>query len=123
MANSIKHMLPKDAGLKVNGSLWIERDGKRFFGPGPAELLQLIADTGSISKAAKKMGMSYKKAWEMINKLNSLTIAPVVIVQSGGKKGGGSILTKEALQLIEYYRISRERFAAFLKSETEMLKI
>ena len=123
MAGSIKHILSKDAGLKVNGSLWIEKDGERFFGPGPVELLQLIADTGSISKAAKKMGMSYKKAWEMINKLNSQTIAPVVIVQSGGKKGGGSLLTKEALQLIEFYRISRERFANFLKSETEMLKI
>ena len=91
--------------------------------PVPVELLQLIADTGSISKAAKKMGMSYKKAWELVNKLNAQTLAPVVIVQSGGEKGGGSTLTKEALQLIEHYRTSRERFAAFLKIETEMLKM
>ena len=113
MANSIKHILPKEAGLKVNGSLWIENEGKRFFGPGPVELLELIADTGSISQAARKMKMSYKKAWEIVNKLNAQTITPVVIVQSGGEKGGGSILTEEARQLIKYYRLLRERFATF----------
>jgi molybdate transport system regulatory protein len=122
MENSIKNIWLKEAGLKVNGSLWIENQGKRFFGPGPVELLELIADTGSISQAARKMKMSYKKAWEIVNKLNAQTTEPVVIVQSGGEKGGGSILTEEARQLIEHYRLLRERFAAFLKSETERLK-
>ena len=122
MADSIKHILSKEVGLKVNGSLWIEKEGKRFFGPGPVELLELIADTGSISQAAKKMKLSYKKAWEMVNKLNAQTIAPVVIVQIGGEKGGGSILTEEARQLIKYYRLLRERFATFLKVETMRLK-
>ena len=122
MANSIKHKLSKEAGLKVNGSLWIENEGERFFGPGPVELLELIADSGSISQAAKKMKMSYKKAWEMVNNLNSQTTAPVVIVQSGGEKGGGSILTEEARQLIKYYRLLRKRFTTFLESETKRLK-
>ena len=123
MVNSIKYILPKDAGLKVNGSLWIEHDGEHFFGPGPVELLERIADTGSISQAARKMKMSYKKAWELVNTLNVHTTRPVVIVQSGGEKGGGSILTEEALQLIKYYRLLRERFATFLKNETKRLKI
>lgn len=123
MANSIKKILPGDAGLKVNGSLWIENEGERFFGPGPVELLELIAETGSINQAARKMKMSYKKAWEIVNKLNAQTGTPVVAVQSGGEKGGGSILTKEALQLIEHYHLLRERFTAFLNNETKRLKI
>ena len=56
-----------------------------------------IAETGSISKAARHMGMSYKKAWEMIDSLNKQTAKPVVIVQTGGEKGGGSVITEEAL--------------------------
>jgi molybdate transport system regulatory protein len=123
MINSINQILSKKAGLKVNGSLWIENEGERFFGPGPVELLELIAETGSINQAAKKMKMSYKKAWEIVNTLNAQAIEPVVIVQSGGEKGGGSILTEEARQLIEYYHLLRERFAAFLKNETKSLKI
>ena len=123
MANSIKHIFSKEVSLKVNGSLWIENEGKRFFGPGLVELLELIADTGSISKAAKKMKLSYKKAWEMVNKLNAQTKAPVVIVQIGGEKGGGSILTEEARQLIKYYHLLRERFDTFLKVETKPLRI
>jgi len=122
MAKSVKHILSKGSGLKVNGSLWIENKGERFFGPGPVELLEFIAETGSISKAAKKMKMSYKKAWEMVNKINAQATTPVVIVQSGGEKGGGSILTEEARQLIEYYRVLRERFTAFLNTETGRLK-
>jgi molybdate transport system regulatory protein len=122
MGNSLKHILPKEADLTVNGSLWIECDGERFFGPGPVELLERIADTGSISQAAKKMKMSYKKAWEIVNALNAQTTRPVVIVQSGGEKGGGSILTEEALQLIKYHSHLRERFATFLKNETVRLK-
>ena len=123
MVNSIKYILPKESGLKVNGSLWIEHEGEHFFGPGPVELLERIADTGSISQAAKKMKMSYKKAWAMVNNLNTQTTTPLIIVQSGGEKGGGSILTKEAWQLIKYYRLLRGRFAIFLKRETKRLTI
>ena len=123
MANSIKDIFSKEVSLKVNVSLWIENEGKRFFGPGLVELLELIADTGSISKAAKKMKLSYKKAWEMVNKLNAQTNEPVVIVQIGGEKGGGSILTEEARQLIKYYRLLRKRFATLLEVETKRLKI
>jgi molybdate transport system regulatory protein len=53
---------------------WIDIDGEKFFGPGPAELLQLVAETGSIAKAAKSMRMSYKKAWEMIINVNTKSV-------------------------------------------------
>lgn len=115
---SIKPLLKSGAAYKVGGKLWIECNGKKFFGPGPVELLALIDQTGSINRAAKEMNMSYKKAWEIINSLNELVDHPLVITQSGGEKGGGSVITEEAKKLIEYHKQLRERFNAFLEKET-----
>ena len=104
--------------LSVGGKLWLESGGKRFFGPGPVELLEYIELTGSINQAAKKMEMSYKKAWEIVNHLNTLTHRPLVITATGGEKGGGSTISDEARELIEYYRQLRLRFKKFLDEET-----
>src|SRR5258708_28230651 len=117
MTKPIKDILLQNLHTKVNGSLWLESDKGRFFGPGPVELLERIAETGAIRMAAKEMGMSYKKAWGLINELNAQTTSPVVIPQAGGEKGGGSVITKEAEELIIYHRHLRERFAAFLENE------
>lgn len=112
--------LQKSSVYKVAGSLWIECNGERFFGPGRVELLERIEATGSINKAAKQMGMSYKKAWEMINVLNTQTSKPFVITQTGGEKGGGSVITEEAKELITYHKQLRKRFAEFLEKETKL---
>ena len=122
MGTSIKNILKNNLSIKVNGSLWLESGGEHFFGPGPVELLERIAATGSISMAAKEMNMSYKKAWELVNRLNAQTTQPVVIPKAGGEKGGGSTITAEAMELIEYHRLLREKFAAFLENETKVLK-
>ena len=106
----------------VNGSLWLEGDGVRFFGPGPVQLLQLIQETGSINQAAKKMQMSYKKAWQLVNNLNAMSAEPMVITATGGEKGGGSSISEEALQMISYHQQLRERFKKFLEEETRRLK-
>jgi len=108
--------------FKVNGSLWIEGDGKRFFGPGPVQLLEYINETGSINKAAKQMGLSYKKAWELVNNMNTMASQPLVITKTGGAKGGGSTISSEAMQMIAYHRDLRERFRLFLEKETAGLK-
>jgi molybdate transport system regulatory protein len=123
MGKSIKHILKDVLLVKVNGRIWLESESERFFGPGPMELLERIADTGSISNAAKEMNMSYKKAWELINHLNTQTSSPVVVPHAGGEKGGGSTLTPEALELIKYYKALRKRFQTFLENETERLKL
>lgn len=115
----VKSILKKESNYKVTGSLWIECNGERFFGPGRVELLERIEETGSINKAAKQMGMSYKKAWEMINALNSQTAKPFVITQTGGEKGGGSVITTEAKQFIAYHQELRLRFLDFLQKETD----
>jgi molybdate transport system regulatory protein len=117
----VKDILKKDVSYRVTGSLWIECEHDRFFGPGRVELLQKIEETGSISKAAKLMEMSYKKAWEMINELNNQATKPFVITQTGGDKGGGSVVTEEAKRLIDYHRQLRQRFLDFLQKETDLL--
>lgn len=121
MEEPVKYIFKSNITVKVNGSLWLESADLHFFGPGPVELLERIAETGSISEAAKAMKMSYKKAWELVNTLNEQTVNPVVIPRIGGEKGGGSTITAEAMELIKYHRCLRERFAAFLSAETEQL--
>lgn len=114
--------LLKKGRFTVNGSLWLEGDGVRFFGPGPVQLLELIQETGSINQAAKKMEMSYKKAWQLVNNLNAMSAQPMVITATGGEKGGGSSISEEAVQMIDYHRELRERFKKFLEEETRWLK-
>ena len=121
MPKSPKSFLPVDS-IGVNGSLWVENQGRRFFGPGPVELLSLIEETGSINQAAKKMGMSYKKAWHIVNNLNATSTEPMVITATGGTKGGGSTISPEAKDLITYYHDLRERFKTFLDQETSRIK-
>ena len=122
MSKPIKNILRKGAAFKVNGSMWIECDGQRFFGPGPVELLELIAVTGSISQAAKKMNMSYKKAWEIITRLNKNAASPLVLTSQGGEHGGGSSVSEEAKEMIAFYRQLRENFLQFLEKQTAKFK-
>lgn len=117
MKKSIRDILI-NGEFRVNGSLWVEGNGTRFFGLGPVELLRLIEETGSINQAAKKMGMSYKKAWEIVNRLNEIVGSQMVITATGGEKGGGSSLSDEARQLIEWYLLLRDRFRKFMEEET-----
>jgi len=83
---------------------WIEIDGIKFFGPGPARLLELIQSEGSLSGAAKKMGMSYKKAWDLVNDLNSRGKNPYVRSRKGGEKGGGAELTETGKEVVKRYK-------------------
>ena len=121
MSKSIREILKKKKEFTVNGSIWIECNGERFFGPGPAQLLDLISDTGSINKAAKQMKMSYKKAWAIISSLNTEARQPFVVTQAGGNRGGGSVITDEAKAMIIWYKELRERFTALLEKETVKL--
>lgn len=121
MSKSIREILKKNKEFTVNGSIWIECNGERFFGPGPVKLLELINDTGSINQAAKQMEMSYKKAWEIVNSLNTDARQPFVVTQTGGNSGGGSTITDEAKAVIAWYKEMRGRFAALLEKETGIL--
>jgi len=122
MANHLQETLKKNRSFRINGSLWIECGGKKYFGPGPMELLEKIQETGSINKAVKEMNMSYKKALEIINRLNHNSAKPFVETQAGGKQGGGSVISPEAKKLILYYSSLRKKFTAFLEKQTSLLE-
>src|ERR1700692_1574595 len=61
--------------------------------PGKIDLLEMIADTGSITAAAKELGMSYRRAWLLVDTMNRCFKSPVVEAEAGGKRGGGPRLT------------------------------
>ncbi len=83
------------AKLKVHGRFWLTLDDTNFLGSGRIELLQRIADTGSISQAAKAMKMSYKAAWDAVDAVNRAWGAPLV-----ESTPAGSALTDDAERLI-----------------------
>ena len=102
---------------------WIDIDGEKFFGPGRAGLLELIQESGSISKAAKIMGMSYKKAWDMIDELNARGQKPYVVAHKGGKKGGGTELTETGKKVVASYRKLNNRLCSLVDKEKELLRL
>jgi molybdate transport system regulatory protein len=106
----IKDILKPEKTFRITGMLRIESGDERFLGPGRLELLENIIETGSISQAAKQMGMSYKKAWDLVNSINQHTIKPIIITQTGGEKGGGTIVTEEGIQLIVAFKKLHEEF-------------
>ena len=73
-------------------------------GPGKADLLQAIEQTGSISAAARRMGMSYRRAWLLIDTMNQCFREPVVDTATGGKGGGGARITSSGLTVLRRYR-------------------
>ncbi|MEX2518769.1 MAG: LysR family transcriptional regulator [Paracoccaceae bacterium] len=75
-----------------------------MLGPGKADLLELIAETGSISAAGRRMGMSYKRAWSLVEVMNAIFRAPLVVSSRGGAKGGGAALTDEGVAVLAAYR-------------------
>jgi molybdate transport system regulatory protein len=80
-------------------------------GPGKAKLLESIRDTGSISAAAREMGMSYKRAWVLLDSINQAFTEPVVTAASGGAGGGGAILTEFGAEVLERYNRILDRAA------------
>ena len=88
---------------KLQGRFWITSRGKNLAGKGRIELLKLIKETGSISQAAKKMGMSYKAAWDSVDIMNSYSETPLVERAIGGRQGGGTVLTKAGEHFVALY--------------------
>jgi molybdate transport system regulatory protein len=73
-------------------------------GPGKADLLQAIAATGSISSAARTLGMSYRRAWLLVETMNRCFKTPLVQAKTGGKSGGGAEITPLGREALRHYR-------------------
>ena len=90
-------------------------------GPGKAELLGLICETSSISKAARRMEMSYMRAWCLVQTMNGCFREPIVLTKRGGQTGGGASLTKTGERLLVLYRrLEREFLAASTATRQEL---
>ena len=87
-------------------------DGIGMLGPGKAELLERIDRRGSIAAAGREMGMSYKRAWELIGTLNGMFRAPLVERTRGGAGGGGAVLTEAGHEVLRLYRAFEAAAAA-----------
>ena len=88
-------------------------------GPGKARLVSLIAESGSISAAARKMGMSYRRAWQLVEALNKSFDQPVVTTAVGGKRGGGAAVTDFGKRLVAHYHGMEAKASAAIAADLE----
>jgi molybdate transport system regulatory protein len=89
---------------KIRLRLRIDVDREAAIGPGKIALLEAIVETGSISAAARKLGMSYRRAWLLVEDINSRLRKPAVTRATGGKQGGSSEVTESGRQLVQLFR-------------------
>lgn len=97
--------------------LRVKLNANAAFGPGKAELLEHIAASGSISAAARKMRMSYKRAWQLVDDMNGYFRAPLVVTAAGGSAGGGATLTTTGTQVLAAYRALQKHASDAAKRE------
>ncbi len=90
-------------------------------GPGKADLLAAIERTGSISAAARQMGMSYRRAWLLVEAMNSAFREPLVETLTGGEGGGGARVTKLGEEILRRYRAMESRAARSVAPELRQL--
>ena len=102
---------------KIKSRIWIEADGNILLGVGSVSLLKAIVATGSLTKAAKSLGMSYKKAWSLIDAVNKRAEKPVTTTNIGGKGGGGATLTHYGKTLVNAFETINENCWEFLDKQ------
>jgi molybdate transport system regulatory protein len=88
---------------------------------GKAELMEFIRETGSISQAAGRMGMSYRRAWLLVDELNKLFTEPSIETKQGGKSGGGAALTPFGEELLKRFRSMEQQTMAALADDLDWL--
>jgi len=94
--------------MKIGYKVWLDNNGKAF-GDGPYELLKRVAETHSLHRAAKEMGMAYSKAWRLIGVIEKRLGFPLIERKAGGLSGGGSWVTTEGQELMKRYnRLQRD---------------
>jgi molybdate transport system regulatory protein len=106
---------------KTRLMLRVDFGPNRALGPGKIRLLEAIDKSGSISQAGRALGMSYRRAWLLIDDMNRCFREPVVSAQPGGARGGGAVLTGFGRKLVDNYRaIESEAMAATQSRRQEL---
>lgn len=106
---------PVSAGLSL--SLRLRLGNRNALGPGKIALLQSIADCGSITAAAKQLGMSYRRAWLLVEATNESFKVPLVAASHGGVHGGGAALTDEGKAVLRHFRAIERKAQAATRSD------
>lgn len=104
------------------GHLRVVIDADAYVGPGRADILELIEKTGSISAAGKAMGMSYKRAWQLVQALNAGFGAPLVETARGGREQGGAVLTALGSAVLARYRHMQAATEAAIAEDVAALR-
>ena len=104
------------SSIEFGGAIWMQIGGENFGGKGRIALLAQVAESGSITQAAKAFGMSYKAAWDAIDHMNNLAGEALVERLAGGKGGGGTRLTPRGEQLVRHFRQIDHEHKKFIDS-------
>ena len=105
--------------IEIDNRIWISKNGEPFLGHGRILLLENIDREGSINRAAKALGMSYKRAWQMVSAMNRLADGPLLECNSGGAGGGGSLLTEKGKKMVTEFRRIDKKCRTVLENELE----
>jgi molybdate transport system regulatory protein len=97
-------------------------DGEGHIGPGKVELLEHIRALGSIAAAGRAMGMSYRRAWELVDETNRIFGRPVTMRQAGGRRGGGAQLTPLGEAIIAHFRAAEAAIASTTQEDLAALQ-
>lgn len=109
-------------GYKIKSRIWIESEDNVLLGEGRVQLLKAIEKTGSLSKAAKNLNISYKKAWQLLDSVNKSAERPVTITSIGGKGGGGAELTEYGKSLVNAFDEINKNCWAFLDKQLNKIE-
>lgn len=108
---------PEEAGgARVAGRIWVERGERTYLAWGRVVLLERIGEHGSISAAARSMGMGYRHAWDLVDAMNRLAPAPLVERSTGGRGGGGTRVTPAGERAIAQFWETVRAFERFLQT-------
>ncbi|BCS55285.1 TOBE domain-containing protein [Geobacter sp. SVR] len=107
--------------IELGANLWFQKSDRRYLGGERIYLLEKIDELGSITKAARSVGISYKTAWDAVNAINNLSGKPLVERQTGGKGGGGARLTQEGKRIVDQFRVVQEEHRKYLVNLEERL--
>lgn len=106
----------------LKGHIWLEGSEGTFLGYGRIALLERIIEYGSISKAAKALEMSYRRAWVLIDSMNRQVPKPYVVTSPGGNRGGGTRVTAEGERAIAVFWKIHNDFQKFLRGKAAIVK-
>ncbi len=98
-------------GAKISALLALHSEGRLLVGRDRINLLEKVAELGSIAKASHATGFSYKTAWDSVNAVNNLLPTPAFLTRPGGRSGGGAEVTPEGRRLIATFRRLEEKLS------------